>query len=306
MTTSFMSTGQSAGSDTQNRARDCIQFSTFSDRPGEVANYGVAPDFAFGHRIHLPFWVLSTGQLDGQFTFIDRGSALPGKTEPAGFYLAIYDDGRFAFLEAFDTWLHPGVTFQDFKRRVKETNPRIVIRNNEEVEYTTQNGNKLHFVIWRDVERDGAKFGARILRIEYSGVDPEDRMGDAGNVINRFLNGTVLNSLEEGIVEITNPHLGTKIRLDMSDPKRPKRTSETGEFEEAGSNNEVWVNFAWTGPNEGDFFRPFSTIAAAVAAVANGGVIKIMPGSTSERPLFAKNKRIKLVAPIGGVTIGIR
>ena len=51
------------------------------------------------------------------------------------------------------------------------------------------------------------------------------------------------------------------------------RTSETGEVEEAGLNHEVWVDFAWTGPFVGDFFQPFNTLAAATAAVADGGVI---------------------------------
>jgi hypothetical protein len=55
------------------------------------------------------------------------------------------------------------------------------------------------------------------------------------------------------------------------DPKRPKRTSENGEVEEAGSNNEVWVDFGWKGPSEGNFFRPFNIITAAAAAVADGG-----------------------------------
>jgi hypothetical protein len=310
VTTSFMPTGQIAGLGTQNMARDVIQFSMFSDVRGEVANYGVAPDFACGHRIHLPFWALSTGQIDGQFTFIDRGSTLPGKTDPAGFYLAIFDDGRFAFLEAFDTWLHPGTTFQDFKARVKAANPRIAIRNNEEFRYTTQNGNVLHFVIWHDVPRDGAlfgpRFGAEVVRIEYGALDVEDRIGDAGNVTGKFLNGTVLNSFEEGVVEITNPRLGTKVRLDMSDPKRPRRTSESGVFEEAGTNHEVWVNFAWEGPNEGDFFRPFSTLAAAVAAVADGGTVKIAPGWTHERPLLAKGKKVRIVAPLRSVKFGVR
>jgi hypothetical protein len=116
-----------------------------------------------------------------------------------------------------------------------------------------------------------------------------------------------MKSREEGVVEITNALLdgGTRIRLDMNDPKRPGRTSETGEVEEAGSNHEVWVDFAWAGPNEGDFFHPFNTIAGAVAAVADGGVIRIMPGTTSERPFIQGNKRIRLVAPIGSVAFGI-
>ncbi len=114
-----------------------------------------------------------------------------------------------------------------------------------------------------------------------------------------------MNSQEEALVEIANPSLQTKITLDMRDPKHPKRTSETGEVEEAGSNHEVWVDFGWRGPSEGDFFRPFNTLTAA-AAVANRGVIKIVPGWTSEKPFFPSNRSIRLVAPIGGVTFGVR
>ena len=89
----------------------------------------------------------------------------------------------------------------------------------------------------------------------------------------------------------------------MSDKWHPRRTSETGEVEEAGDNHEVWVDFDWTGLMEGDFYRPFNTLAGALAAVADGGVIRIMPGSTRETPVI--KKRVTLVAPIGGVTIGL-
>jgi hypothetical protein len=325
--TSFMPTG-SIGFIDQNSAKNLIQFGAFSEgfsfvQDGEVVessptvvNYGVAPDFACGHKMNLPMWAV--GQIDGQFLFLNQGSPspIPGVvTEPPGFYLAIFNEGEFQFLEAFDTWLHPGVTFQDFKRRVKETNQNIRIENNVPFSYTTQNGNQLLCVIWKDGKRENdAVHGARVLHIEY-GIgspivrDPQDRLGDAGNITDKFLNGTILNSTGEAKVEITNPFppfLGKRITLDMSDPKRPKRTSESGEVEEAGSNNEVWVNFGWNGPSEGDFFQPFNTIAAAVAAVADGGVIKIVPGWTTEKPSFQRNKRIRLVAPIGGVTIGVR
>ena len=326
--TSFMPTGRRAGSGTQSRARDLIQFSSFSygyslvingelveSSPG-VANYGVAPDFACGHTVHLPFWVVTNSQLDGQFLFVDKGSPvpLPGVvTEPPGFYLAILNEGEFSFLEAFDTWLHPGVTFQDFKRRVKETNPNIKIENNVECQYTTQNGNRLHFVIWKDGKRENDAFhGARILRIDYGAIDQTDSLGDAGNITDKFLNGTIMNSTGEAKVEIDNVFFdseganGTKITLDMSDQWHPRRTAETGEVEEAGSNQEVWVDFGWKGPTEGDFFRPFNTIAGAVAAVADGGVIKIMPGWTTEKPSFQRNKRIRLVAPIGDVSFAVR
>jgi hypothetical protein len=320
--TSFMPTGLSAGPGTQNNAKDLIQFGAFSDgfsftQDGKlvqssptVANYGVAPDFACGHKVHLPLWVSTSAQLDGQFLFIDCGSPLPLPgivTEPPGFYLAIFNEGEFPFMEAFDTWLHPGVTFQEFKRGVKETNPNIKVENNVECQYKTQTGNRLHFVIWKDGKRDkDATHGARILRIEYGAKHFTDRMGDAGNITDKFLNGTIMNSKGEAVVEITNPFLGTKIRLDMGDQSHPRRTSETGEVEEAGSNHEVWVDFGWRGPSEGDFFRPFNSIAAAAAAVADGGMIKIMPGWTTEKPLIQNNKRIRFVAPIGGVTIGVR
>jgi hypothetical protein len=189
------------------------------------------------------------------------------------------------------------------------TNPQINIQNNVEAEYKTQNGNTLHFVIWKDAERDNTKYGAKITRIEYGDERPTDIWSDAGNTTEKFLSGTIMKSPAEAVVEITNPfppYLGTKITLDMSDQRHPIRISETGEIEEGGGNHEVWVDFDWAGPNEGDFFRPFNTIAAAAAAVADGGVIKIMPGSTRDRPSIKNNKRFRLVAPIGGVNLGAR
>jgi hypothetical protein len=310
VTTSFMPTGLSAGINTQNNASDLIQFSSFSDEVSTAANYGVAPDFACGHRVHLPEWCKQAivPQRRGKFDFVNKR----GADGCPGFYLALLRDGDFTAMEAFDTWLHPDVTFEQFKSGVVERNKHLHfngLNSNVEAQYTTHNGNRLTFVIWDNRERNLATFGAQILSIEYGvgdSSDPTDSIGDAGNITDRFLNGTIMNSPAEGVVEITNPFLGTKIRLDMSDPKRPRRTSETGEVEEAGSNHEVWVDFAWTGPGEGDFFHPFRTLAEATVAVADGGVIKIMPGSSNERHIIRNNKRVRLVAPIGGVTIGVR
>jgi hypothetical protein len=134
-------------------------------------------------------------------------------------------------------------------------------------------------------------------------ADPHDSIGDAGNITNKFLNGTILNSPVEGKIEITNPTLGTTLTLDMVDIDHPIRIAENGEVEVAGFHNEVWINFSWEGPNEGDFFHPFNTIAGAAEIVADGGVIKIMPGVTRKETLIKKGKkRFKIVAPIGGVT----
>jgi hypothetical protein len=301
VTTSFMPAGRSAGSFFNASAIDLIQFGNFSDQVGDVANYGVAPDFACGHRVYLPSWV--TGVNVGRFLFVDRGS--PGPSEP-GFYLAIYREGDFGLLEAFDTWLHPGMSFAQFQARVLAANGSISLQNNVEAYYTTLNGNRLRFVIWTGGVRANAAYaGAQVLGIQYGSGDPADAIGDAGNNSAAFLNGTVMGSPAESVVEIYNPGLRTKITLDLFDKWRPRRLSETGEVEEAGANHEVWVDFSWSGPTEGDFFRPFNSLASAYAAVAAGGVIRIMPGTTTEAiPL--RGKRARLEAPIGNVRIGVR
>jgi hypothetical protein len=332
VTTSFMPTTRpNLDCGDPSYASDLIQFSRFSDdfdHDGEgfpeINSYGVAPDFACGYGIHLPDWVRASadppfGDAAG-FHFVNRGS----DGSSPGFYLAIYKDGDYACLEAFDTWLHPPPVpfeplkeFERFKRNVLALNGNISLRepslNGEQgALYTTQNGTQVNFLIWRDhtdFARPDSVQGAKVFIVKYGAGDPNDQMGDAGNVADPFLNGTILNSRGQGKIEISNPSFGDKgttITLDMSDALHPKRTSETSEVEEAGSNHEVWVNFGWTGPSEGDFFRPFNTITAAAEAVANGGVIKIMPGWTTEKPSFQRNKRIRLVAPIGGVTIGVR
>lgn len=307
--TSFMPTGCSAGGPvTGTNALDLIQFSTFSSDPGTTINYGVAPDFACGHRVKLPGWCVTAivAERRGKFDFVNKRGA-DGRP---GFYLAILRDGEFAVMEAFDTWLHPELSFEQFRRNVWDRNHQLSengLHSNVEARYTTQNGNRIRFVIWKrgdgkDVEQDGAS----LLGIEYGPGDPVDSLGDAGNEASPFLRGTVMNSTAEGSVDITNHFLGTKVTLDMRELEHPRRIDESGAVEEAGSNHEVWVDFAWNGPHEGDFFRPFKAIAAAVAAVAVGGVIKLMPGSTDERPVIPGRKRMKLVAPLGDVVIGVR
>ena len=102
-------------------------------------------------------------------------------------------------------------------------------------------------------------------------------------------------------VEITNPSLGTSITLDFTDQAHPRRfDSQTGEFEVAGFNNEVWLDFEYQGPTEGDVCRPFNTVGGAIAAVADGGVIRIVPGnSRSGAPLgvsWASSSSLRSVA----------
>lgn len=326
VTTSFMPTGM-PGNSNHIDARDLIQFGRFSNTPNDAdeessENYGVAPDFAIGDLISVPNWIKPLKDPQnaplGSFYFINK-SGTPDN--PPGFYLAIFQQDDFAMMEAFDTRMHPEVSYEEFKQRVRGANANRTFACNHECVYTTQNGNHIFFIVWNDGSLDGHHEGAKITRIEYGsgnarntlpGASSFDTLADAGQDEDRFLSGTIMNSPEDGTVIITNPFypfLDKKIKLDMSDQKRPRRTSEDDEFEEAGSHNEVWVDFGYesqNGPSEGDFFRPFNSITTAAQAVADGGLIRIMPGWTTEKPSFPRKKWIRLVAPIGGVTIGVR
>ena len=313
VTTSFMPTGGRTGdmrgayrAGTQNYARDLIQFGSFAQGPDNdpadsVQNYGVAPDFACGHVVNVPLWVQWSAQ-HGNFFFVDMGSTEPGTP---GFFLAFLRDGDFTVMEAYDTWLYPGLTFPDFCTGVINKNRGLRLNNFQAAFYFMTNGNRVQFSIWNG---SPTYVGASVYSVKTPAevaaepslgfLDPPTRLP--------FLSGTIMNSPAEGVVEITNPALGTKIVLDAQDPAHPRRLSETGEFEEAGSQNEVWVDFDSDRPEEGDFFHPFRTVAAAAAAVADNGVIKIVPGSTRERPRLSLHKRVRIEAAIGGVTIGRR
>jgi len=312
----------SAAAVSPNQSRQLIQLSRFSstfenyDDAHEIygpdtKNYGVAPDFACGYSFYLPDWAgISRDNDDGVF-FVDKKSY--HGDEPAGFFLAIIKQGDFMLLEAFDTWLHPDISFEDFKRDRNENNRGIQLKSGQETVYTTYFRNKIHFVIWNSGEIDSSFFGSKILHIEYASGDPVDTLVNAGNYTDQsqFLSGTILKSVGDAKIEIHNPSLDKMIVLNWSDPSHLVRISEDGTVQEAGKNrfgqlSEVWVDFDWNGNQEGDFYRPFNTIASAVDAVADGGLIKIVPGTTLERPFIHTNKKIRLSAPIGGVIIGSR
>jgi hypothetical protein len=145
----------------------------------------------------------------------------------------------------------------------------------------------------------------RSSNIGYRAGDGLDSPGGAGQITDKLLNGTIMMSPEEAKIEITNRSLGTTITLDFTDQAHPRRfDSQTREFEVAGFNNEVWLDFEYAGLSEGDVCRPFSKLGGAVAAVTDGGVIRIVLGATPERGTIGGGKSFKLVAPIGGVTIG--
>ena len=335
VTTSFMPTGF-----LENDATGLIQFGSFSRKlrvnthwdflmfgeadtnsvtPMEVHNYGVAPDFACGAQVYLPWWVdknITEGIRDGVpqdphfaqgWSFVNMGRTGSRDTYSPGFYLAIYQEkpGLFTAMEAFDTWLTPGVSFKDFKADVLQRNRELRIFSNVTARYTTRNGNHIDFVVWTSNDKRSAKFGAQVTDVRYGGVGSVDAIGRAEVTTRRLSNGTIMNSPEEAKVEISNPSLGGRITLDFTDPAHPRRSdSLADEFEESGFNNEVWLDFGYRGSTVGDVCCPLNSLGSAMAAVADRGLIRIVPGTTHERGTIGAGKRFTLVAPIGGVTLG--
>ena len=303
---------------------DVIQIMHFSAAPtdengisgtgqGGTENYGVAPDFACGVGAHFPASSGIPESGDGVFFAEHR----PTATELAGYYLAVHRLRDFVVLEAFDIWRHPEVSFEDFKSRVLANNPSgVTLVSNQPSVYTTYFGNRVHFVIWNNLELDNHIVGSKILSIEYAAGDPADTLADAGNdtgpfplqevdAPGHFLSGNILRYPRDGFVEIHNPSLGTTLTLDWSDPDIPNpklvRISENGDVQIADVVHEVWVDFDWTGPNAGDFCQPFNTLEGALNAVAEGGVIRIMAGAKQER--LTIHKRVRLTAAGGAATL---
>ncbi|ULQ51759.1 hypothetical protein [Flavihumibacter fluvii] len=276
--------------------RDIIQFGSFSADINEVANYGVAPDFACGYSMHLPEWVNKPG--DREFAFTEKRLV----DQSRGFILAIYRNGSFGLMEAVDCQLYPEITIGKLEAHVNTHNAHLNLQSGITNTYRTYNGTNLEFVIWKSNDVDNIERGAKILQINYGSANRHP-LSDASLYDGRFLQGTILDSPEPGVITFNNPSLDHFLRFDLRDPYRPSRTSEKGEVEKAGDNHEVWVDFEWTGICEGDFYRPFNSIASAIANVAEGGTIRLLPGRTHER-ISTNGKKCKIVAFLGGVTIG--
>lgn len=299
-----------------------IQFGSFSQEklPASngrgVANYGVAPDFACGFNVHIPAW-LGENKLEpagGGWSFANFGSSQNGQSKTPGFYLALFRQphllAEFAILESFDTLENPHVTYEEFKKDVRERNSNLVIKNNESGRYVTANGNRIEFVVWASRNsrnrRRGAATGGEVLNVTFdSPLSPWAR-GDAGKDGGALVNGSVLNTDGDAVITIDNPALDKRIRLDLSDMWNPRRTDENGVLEIAGKNHEVWTDFDWNGKEEGDVCRPFSVLGAAQTKVAQGGVIRMIPSDSRERTPIGVAKRFTLVAPVGQVRIGIQ
>jgi hypothetical protein len=67
---------------------------------------------------------------------------------------------------------------------------------------------------------------------------------------------------------------------------------------------DAWTDFNYSGPEDGNFDRPFNTFAEGVNAVCPGGTLHIKTGSSAETASI--NKRMTIKAYNGLVTVGRR
>jgi hypothetical protein len=295
MPTTFMPTGSGL------TLESMIQFGQYTDSitdNGQVKHHMcVAPDFACGAGVYPTAEINNADPNDptivkqGPWTFVNRGHS--GEQRP-GYYLALYDGfifgDFFGLLEAYDTWLHPGLSFVDFKRNVLAAHGSARFSGSGTNTYVTQSGQRILFTI------------SPLSDIVSTTDEPEP-----AGYKEKFTHGTILDSQQgSGIIVIRNPALGTQITLKTPDKFHFTRVSESGEVERAGFDvhEEVWLDFDSPVPSDpaGDFYHPFKTLADAQKAVAVGGTIKIVPGSSNERVRLDRKMTLKSFP--GSATIG--
>lgn len=171
------------------------QMIRFSDPSGE--NMCVAPNFACGLKPEIPQAYLDIGVPDGPWTFIDKSN--PTANPAYGYYVAIYRQDGFGFLEVYDTFSHPDgvMTFAEFKQKVLDNNDPVITgrtysQNSDNNFYKTIHGDKIQF-----------NPDAKIISInDKPPYDP-----------NRT-NGTIINNDGTGLITIKNPALGTQLTLN--------------------------------------------------------------------------------------------
>jgi len=276
-----------------------VQFQTDSEHR---LNLCVGIDFACGEFTYLPsdFRNRHEPPPNDHWTFIDKSNQDP--TQP-GYFLAIYQsggaNGGSGLLEAYDT-LAGGLNFQQFKGLVLSRHGFLVLQGD--------GARNTYVSLSEDVINFEVSPWSTILSEFLMPTPPHP-----------FAYGTIIKSDEDSaVITISNPARGPQqITLDMHDQDRdgdplygihhPRRLSESGEvIESAGANEEVWVDFNSPRdlPEAGDFYQPFKTLIAAQNAVAVGGTIKIVPGSSNERVRLIKKMTLKSFA--GSATISGR
>jgi hypothetical protein len=211
--TTFMPTGQFTTRD------DLIRFDG-ARADARRSNLGVAEDFACGLNPVVPKVYAAAavgvdrsgrrrpGSLNaGPWTFIDqstpklrKGTTYTTGPDRYGYYVAVYRDNGFGFLEAYDTARRPGLKFNDFIDGVLRRNGKTAFRITGRNTYVMTDGRKVQF----QISPDSVVF------------HPAEK--------SFFASGTVLNSAAgSGVITIENPRLRKRIILDFRDWRAPTR-----------------------------------------------------------------------------------
>jgi hypothetical protein len=89
---------------------------------------------------------------------------------------------------------------------------------------------------------------------------------------------------------------------DIWDPKGQVQTARINLDRALEMATGTWVDFTYSGAERGTVEEPFNTLAEAVNAAPEGGLVNIQTGSSSE--VITISKAVTLKAWYGTVTIG--
>lgn len=104
-----------------------------------------------------------------------------------------------------------------------------------------------------------------------------------------------------GLFPTPIPNMGSLIQVDMSTHALSYLNhhmlayAPSGGGETTNLSNTAFVDFSTTGSQDGSSENPYSTITQAVAALAGGGTILIVPGNYSNEPLITCNVDIGFI-----------
>jgi hypothetical protein len=199
---------------------DLIRFEGVADDT-ERANMCVAPNFACGMYPAALSDAMKRCQpvYDGPWTFVNSTPSCQPR-DSGGFFAALYQGDavvaidppmnyRYGFVEIFDTFSNPELTFEDFTAAVKANNgSRIFSPFSTSNVYTTVTGERITFQLLHD---------SRVLGIENGPPLSESTT--------KFATGSIINSTgATGLVTITNPYTGDQLILDHRDTTNPVQT----------------------------------------------------------------------------------
>ncbi len=210
-------------------------------------NTGVAPGFACGLNPEIPKAYKSCSHPEGRWTFVDAS----GRSDSArsyGFYAAVYQElcttdlgvavagvgGTFGF---FEVAAADGLSFEDFRRRVREQNGSRTYSAEGENEYVTVSGQHIRFT----PIPSGNKY-RWVISSDAISSDVTTWPLAQGDIVN--------SEGKSGLVFIDNPFLNKRLVLDMRHHLEPRRFGECT-TNSRGLLQSSWGNFELVVP-QGD------------------------------------------------------